>query len=44
MLFTALHRSLGLPPGPTTDEMIDAAVTGRPAEADDLDWRQADSG
>lgn len=30
MLFPALHRILGLPPDSTTDEMIDAAVTGGP--------------
>lgn len=39
MDFTALHRLLGLPPGPVTDEMIDEAVTQQLAETDDLDWK-----
>lgn len=39
MLFTALHRLLGLAPGPITDEMIDAAVAAQLAETDDLDWK-----
>ena len=39
MRFTALHRSLGLPPGPVTDEMIDAVVDARFAETTDLDWK-----
>ncbi|GAA0988562.1 hypothetical protein GCM10009551_043760 [Nocardiopsis tropica] len=39
MRFTALHRSLGLPPGAVTDEMIDAVVDARLAETTDLDWK-----
>ena len=37
--FTALHRVLGLPPGPITDEMLDEAVAAGVAETDDLDWK-----
>ncbi len=37
--FTALHRSLGLPPGPLTDEILDAAITAGVVETDDLDWK-----
>lgn len=40
MLFTPLHRELGLPPGPLTNEMLDAAVAARVAETDDLDWKK----
>lgn len=39
MLFTPLHRLLGRPPGPLTDDMIDEAVTLQLAETDDLDWK-----
>ncbi|MYS84618.1 ATP-binding protein [Streptomyces sp. SID5474] len=39
MVFTALHRVLGLPPGPLTDDMLDAAVAAGVAETDDLDWK-----
>ena len=39
MTFTALHRVLGLPPGPITDEMLDEAVSAGVAETDDLDWK-----
>lgn len=39
MSFTALHRALGLPPGPLTDEMLEAAVTAGVSETDDLDWK-----
>ncbi|MCU1699124.1 MAG: ATP-binding protein [Mycobacterium sp.] len=39
MSFTALHRSLGLPPGPLTDEILDAATAAGVVEADDLDWK-----
>ena len=38
-LFIALHRALGQPPGPFTNEMIDAAVAANLPEADDLDWK-----
>jgi hypothetical protein len=37
--FTALHRTLGLPPGPLTDEMLDAAIKAGIGEMDDLDWK-----
>ena len=39
MLFTALHRALGISPGALTDAMIDASVANRVAETDDLDWK-----
>jgi len=37
--FTALHRACGFPPGPLTDEILDAAVTAGVSETDDLDWK-----
>lgn len=37
--FTALHRALGLPPSPLTDELLDAAVAAGVTEASDLDWK-----
>ena len=40
MLFTAIHRGLGHPPGPLTDEMLDAAVTSGLSESADLDWKR----
>lgn len=39
MMFTALHRALGLQPGPLTERMLDAAITAGVAETDDLDWK-----
>jgi schlafen family protein len=39
--FTALHRALGIGPGPLTDELLDAAVAAGVTEADDLDWKAA---
>ena len=39
MSFTALHRSLGIGPGPLTDELLDAAVAAGVTETDDLDWK-----
>lgn len=39
MTFTALHRALGLPPGPLNDELLDAAVDAGVAETNDLDWK-----
>lgn len=39
MTFTPLHRALGLPPGPLTDEILDDAVQAGVAETDDLDWK-----
>lgn len=39
MTFTALHRALGVAPGPLTDELLDAAVAGSVVEANDLDWK-----
>lgn len=39
MTCTALHRALGLAPGPLTDELLDAAVSGGVAETNDLDWK-----
>lgn len=39
MAFTPLHRALGIEPGPLTDEILDAAVTARVTETDELDWK-----
>lgn len=39
MTFTALHRVLGLPPGPLTDALLDEAVVAGATETDDLDWK-----
>lgn len=41
MLFTALHRELGLQPGPLTNEMLDQAIAAGVAETDDLDWKKS---
>lgn len=38
-MFTALHRALGLQPGPITDDLLHAAVAGQVEETDDLDWK-----
>ncbi|AYG05367.1 ATP-binding protein [Gryllotalpicola protaetiae] len=39
MSFTALHRALGLPPGPLTNDVLDAAVSAQVVETHDLDWK-----
>ncbi|MFQ6397355.1 helix-turn-helix domain-containing protein [Nocardia sp. KC 131] len=39
MTFTALHRVLGVAPGPLTDELLDEAVAQGVEETDDLDWK-----
>lgn len=39
MTFTALHRYLGDPPGPLSDDMIVRAISQGLREADDLDWK-----
>lgn len=39
MTFTALHRYLGDPPGPLTDDMIERAISQGLCERDDLDWK-----
>lgn len=39
MNFTPLHRALGLPPGPLTDEILNSAVDAKVSETDDLDWK-----
>jgi predicted HTH transcriptional regulator len=39
MTFTALHRALGVSPGPLTDEQLEAAVRGGVVETNDLDWK-----
>jgi hypothetical protein len=36
---TPLHRLLGQEPGRITDELLDAAVSAKVAETDDLDWK-----
>lgn len=40
MLFTALHRALGRPHGPLTNDMIDQAVEQGIPETTDLDWKE----
>ncbi|WP_235632797.1 hypothetical protein [Mycolicibacterium fluoranthenivorans] len=37
--FTALHRVLGLAPGPLTDEILNDAIAAGIVETDDLDWK-----
>jgi hypothetical protein len=39
MTFTALHRALGVSPGPLTDEILAAAVKAGVTETNDLDWK-----
>lgn len=39
MTFTALHRALGIAPGPLTDDLLDAAVAAGVSETNDLDWK-----
>ncbi|MBS1894046.1 MAG: ATP-binding protein [Actinobacteria bacterium] len=39
MPFTALHRALGIEPGPMTDELLDSAVAEGVTETDELDWK-----
>ncbi|MEU0946832.1 ATP-binding protein [Streptomyces canus] len=39
MSFTALHRALGVAPGPWTEDLLDAAVAAGVTESDDLDWK-----
>lgn len=39
MSFTPLHRYLGEPAGPLTEQMIDEAIARGLLEADDLDWK-----
>lgn len=39
MSFTPLHRALGRPPSPVTDELLNAAVAARVTETSDLDWK-----
>ncbi|YCH06361.1 AlbA family DNA-binding domain-containing protein [Arthrobacter sp. alpha11c] len=41
MVFTPLHRALGLGPSPLSYSMIEAAVTNHVIEAADLDWKRA---
>jgi len=38
--FTALHRAVGAPPDPVTDELLDAAVAVGTGETSDLDWKE----
>ncbi|GAA3717303.1 hypothetical protein GCM10022399_37400 [Terrabacter ginsenosidimutans] len=40
MLFTPIHRALGLAPSPLTDEIVEAAVAAGVAETQDLDWKK----
>ena len=39
MRFTALHKALGLPPGPITEAMLEAVISRGTEETDDLDWK-----
>ncbi|WP_066376566.1 AlbA family DNA-binding domain-containing protein [Herbidospora mongoliensis] len=39
MSFTALHRAVGAPPGPLTEDILDAAVAAGVTETSDLDWK-----
>jgi len=39
MVFTALHRALGLAPTPLSDDLLDAAVAAGVVETSDLDWK-----
>jgi Putative DNA-binding domain len=39
VVFTPLHRSLGLPPSELTDAILEAAVAAGVMETDDLDWK-----
>lgn len=39
MLFTPLHRYLGEPAGPLTEDMVDDAIRRGVSETDDLDWK-----
>lgn len=39
MVFTPLHRSLGLAPSELTDELLNQAVAAGVTESDDLDWK-----
>lgn len=39
MMFNALHRALGVQPGPLTDQMLNDAVAGGVKESDELDWK-----
>ncbi len=41
MLFTSLHRELGMSHGPLKNEMIDAAVHAQIPEMNDLDWKKS---
>lgn len=40
-MFTSLHRALGLPAGPITDDMINQAVENDVPESEDLDFKQS---
>ncbi|WP_197719821.1 AlbA family DNA-binding domain-containing protein [Pseudonocardia autotrophica] len=39
MTFTALHRILGIAPGPLTDDLLDSAVQNRVRETGELDFK-----
>lgn len=39
MTFSALHRAVGAPPGPFTNQLLDEAVSQRVPESDSLDWK-----
>ena len=39
MSFTALHRALGVRPGPVTDDLLEAATAAGVVETNDLDWK-----
>jgi len=37
---TGLDRAAGSPPGPVTDDLLDAAVAAGASETSDLDWKE----
>jgi len=39
VVFTPLHRALGIEPRPMSDEILDAAVAASVRETDELDWK-----
>ena len=39
MVFTPLHRNLGLAPSELTDELLNEAIAAGVTESDDLDWK-----
>lgn len=40
MVFSPIHRALGLPPGEMSLTLIEQAIKNRVEESTDLDWKQ----